>query len=86
MRDRLFIGNLGWRVKEVELKSLIEVFTPVKNLEIIKDKKTKKSKGYGFLTLMDDSPIKNSSVISLYNGRIYCGRKLIVELIKSNNS
>lgn len=71
----IFIGNLNWNLAESEIQSMFEEFGEVKSVALIKDKMTKKSKGFAFVE-MDDADGQNA--IANLNGKDVKGRKLVV--------
>lgn len=48
---RLFVGNLPWTVSHQQLKGYFREFGRVINANVIFDKKTGLSRGYGFVTV-----------------------------------
>ncbi|XP_065364359.1 heterogeneous nuclear ribonucleoprotein A/B [Calliphora vicina] len=48
---RLFVGNLPWTVSHQQLKVYFKDFGRVINANVIFDKKTGLSRGYGFVTV-----------------------------------
>lgn len=48
---RLFVGNLPWTVSHQQLKNYFREFGRVINANVIFDKSTGMSKGYGFVTI-----------------------------------
>lgn len=46
----LFVGGLPWSTKEEELKELFSAYGKVEGVRIIRDKRTGRSKGFGFVT------------------------------------
>ncbi|XP_005181457.1 uncharacterized protein LOC101889059 [Musca domestica] len=48
---RLFVGNLPWTVSHQQLKGYFKEFGRVINANVVFDKKTGLSRGYGFVTL-----------------------------------
>lgn len=48
---RLFVGNLPWTVSHQQLKVYFKDFGRVVNANVIFDKKTGLSRGYGFVSL-----------------------------------
>ncbi|KAI8118827.1 31 kDa ribonucleoprotein, chloroplastic [Lucilia cuprina] len=48
---RLFVGNLPWTVSHQQLKVYFKDFGRVINANVIFDKKTGMSRGYGFVTV-----------------------------------
>jgi RNA recognition motif-containing protein len=71
----IFIGNLNWNLAESEIQAMFEPFGEVKSVALIKDKMTKKSKGFAFVE-MDDAEAQ--AAISELNGQDIKGRKLVV--------
>lgn len=57
---KLFIGNLSYKTTEEELKTFYEKFGAVENAYIARDKQTKKSRGYGFVTYMKASSVDDA--------------------------
>ena len=56
---RLFVGNLPWTVSHQQLKGYFKEFGRVINANVIFDKKTGLSKGYGFVTVHSLKSIEN---------------------------
>jgi len=50
----LFVSNIDYRFSEDELRALFEKYGEVKSLIILKDMKTQKPKGYGFVLMSSD--------------------------------
>lgn len=46
---RVFVGNLPWTISSTELRQFASSFGPVTYSQVIFDKKTGMSKGYGFV-------------------------------------
>ncbi|MBS1529404.1 MAG: RNA-binding protein [Bacteroidetes bacterium] len=49
----LFVGGFPLGMDEMELVKLVMPYGQVNTIKIVKDKKTRKSKGYGFLEMLD---------------------------------
>ncbi len=49
-RKKLFVGGLPWKTTEKELKEAFSKFGEVEDVKVIRDKRTGKSKGFGFVT------------------------------------
>lgn len=74
---RLFIGNIPHASSEMELRQWIESRGfRVESAEIIKDRVTGRSRGFGFVTLGDREDI--STVVLKLNGQWMGGRPLTV--------
>tara|TARA_Y100000310_G_scaffold139901_1_gene139244 strand:- start:123 stop:383 length:261 start_codon:yes stop_codon:yes gene_type:complete len=72
---KLYIGNLPWSIDDNALKELFAAFT-VSEAEVIKDKYSGRSKGFGFVVIDDDEAAKKA--IAEMNGKEIEGRGLKV--------
>lgn len=72
----IYVGNLSWDATENDLENLFGYFGDVKNAVIIKERKTGRSKGFGFIELEDDE--KAQIAIEKLNNTIFMDRALIV--------
>lgn len=72
----LYIGNIPYSISESELTDLFANFGEVSSLNVVKDKVTNRSKGFGFIEMPDDSAA--SAAINELNGKEINGRKIIV--------
>lgn len=50
---RLFVGNLAGEVTDDSLKKAFAKYTSIQKARVIRDKRTEKSKGYGFVSFSD---------------------------------
>ena len=80
--NRLYVGNLSYRVKEEELRSLFAKYGRIRSLHLIRDRLTRRLKGYAFLEM---SPEDSSKALVL-NGTDFLGRKLVVSIAKTKKS
>lgn len=71
---KIFIGNLSYNVTEADLRQAFESFGQVASATIVKDQKSRRSKGFGFVE-MPDSAEAQSAIISL-NGQALKGRTI----------
>ena len=72
----IYIGNLSYEVTEEELKQAFEAFGEVESVNIIKDKYTNRSKGFGFVEMPNDADAQ--SAIDDLNDKDLKGRTLKV--------
>jgi RNA recognition motif-containing protein len=80
MGKKLYVGNLSY---EVDSSALQEMFTPhgtVESAEIITDRDTGRSKGFGFVQMSQDS--EAAAAIAALNGQQHGGRALTVNEAK----
>lgn len=72
----IYVGNLNYKVKEDDLKSMFEEYGQVESVKIISDKYSGRSKGFGFVEMSNDSEGQNA--VSALHESEYEGRKMIV--------
>ena len=77
--NRLYVGNLSYRVKEEELRALFSKYGRVRALHLIRDRLTRRLKGYAFLEM---APEDAKKALELH-GIEFLGRKLVVSIAKS---
>ncbi len=76
----LYIGNIPYSISEGELTQLFANFGEVSSLNVVKDKMTGRSKGFGFVEMPDDGAA--TAAMNDLNGKEVNGRKLIVNEAK----
>ncbi len=72
----IYVGNIPYSMKETEIQKLFSDFGNVVSVKVITDKFTKRSKGYAFVEMEDDSQAQ--SAIDALNGSEVQGRSLKV--------
>lgn len=73
----IYVGNLNYRVREDDLKQVMEEYGTVESVKIIKDRETGKSKGFGFVEMPDDEAAKKA--IAELNEVEYEGRQIVIK-------
>ena len=73
----IYVGNLNYRVREDDLKQVMEEYGAVDSVKIIKDRETGKSKGFAFVEMPDDSAAKKA--IEELNEAEFEGRQMVVK-------
>ena len=53
--DRIFVGGLPYYLTEEQVRELLEQFGQIRSFDLVKDKETGNSKGYGFVLYADVS-------------------------------
>lgn len=79
----LYIGNLEYNTKPYELRKLFEQYGQVENLKIIRDPRTKKSKGYGFVKFYNAKAA--NTAYKYTNSKNFRGRELKIAFAKEKN-
>ena len=72
----IYVGNLSFKTTEDELRQEFAGFGEVSSVNIIKDKYTGESKGFGFVEMADQN--EATTAISTLNGKELNGRTLNV--------
>ena len=75
MSKLLYFGNLPFTASAADLTKLVKPFAEVLSARIGLDKKTHKSRGFGFVEVPDDAA---RAVITALHGTKYHGRELKV--------
>lgn len=76
MAKRLYVGNLSYEVDSSELQQLFSQHGTVNSAEVIADRDTGRSKGFGFVEMADDDAA--AAAIAALNGQEHGGRSLTV--------
>jgi len=80
MAKKLYIGNLSYGATDASLKDFFSKVGTVESANVIIDKMTGRSRGFGFVSMTNDS--EADSAIQTLNGVEMDGRKLIVNEAK----
>ena len=73
----IYVGNLPYSVRNDELRDAFEEFGTVDSAEVIFDRRTKRSRGYGFVEMANDEEARDA--IQALNGTNFQGRELRVD-------
>jgi cold-inducible RNA-binding protein len=80
MGKKLYCGNLGYNVSSSDLETLFSEFGSVKSAEVINDRDTGRSKGFGFVEMQSDN--EALAATNALNGKDHDGRTLTVNEAK----
>ena len=80
MGKKLYVGNLSYNVTGSDLEQLFSPHGKVESAEIIADRDTGRSKGFGFVEMGSDDEAK--AAIGALNGQEVGGRALTVNEAK----
>ncbi len=84
MSTKLYVGGLAYQTTEDELKAHFAQYGSVSATNIIKDRDTNQSKGFGFVEM--SSAEEAQKAITNLNGKDLGGRKLTVNQAKPQNN
>jgi RNA recognition motif-containing protein len=76
MGRKLYVGNLSYGVSDSDLQQLFEAHGTVVSAQIIMDRDTGRSKGFGFVEMGTDEEAQ--AAIGALNGQDHNGRALTV--------
>jgi hypothetical protein len=80
LAKKLYVGNLTYNVSESDLEALFSQFGTVQSAQIIVDRDTNRSKGFGFVEM--DTDAQAQAAISGLNEHEHDGRRLTVNEAK----
>src|SRR5881398_2712620 len=80
MGSKLYVGNLSYNTTSSDLEQLFSQHGTVQSAEVISDRETGRSKGFGFVQMGSDDEAQ--AAISALNGQDFGGRNLTVNEAK----
>jgi RNA recognition motif-containing protein len=84
MGKKLYVGNLAYSVTSEALEQLFSEFGTVVSAQVIQDRDTGRSKGFGFVEMQADDAAQRA--ISAMNEKEHDGRPLTVNEAKPRES
>ena len=76
MAKRLYVGNLSYSVTSEHLQEMFEQFGRVRSAQVLIDRETNRSRGFGFVEMDDDA--EADAAIEALDGNDHDGRRLTV--------
>jgi RNA recognition motif-containing protein len=80
MATKLFVGGLPWATTNDDLQALFAAAGTVTSANVIVDKMTGRSRGFGFVEF--ESADEANAAIDMFNNKDYNGRSLVVSEAK----
>ena len=80
MGKKLYVGNLSYNVSSSDLQALFQAHGTVEDAQVIDDRMTGRSKGFGFVEMSTDEEAQ--AAISALDGQEHDGRALKVNEAK----
>ncbi|MCH8880730.1 MAG: RNA-binding protein [Planctomycetes bacterium] len=84
MGKKLYVGNLSYEVSTSDLESLFSPHGTVESAQVIEDRSTGQSKGFGFVEMSSDGEAQ--AAMSALDGQDHGGRALKVNEAKPRES
>ncbi len=76
MSNKLYVGNLSFRVTSDDLQEHFGTAGEVESANIVMDRETGRSRGFGFVEMASEDAANNA--IAQFNGAEYDGRNMVV--------
>jgi len=80
MEAKLYVGNLPYNTVDADLQTLFSQAGTVKSAQVIRDRASGRSKGFGFVEM--SSSDEAQSAITMFHGKDFSGRPLTVNLAR----
>jgi RNA recognition motif-containing protein len=80
MEAKLYVGNLPYTTVDDDLQNLFSQAGTVKSAQVIRDRASGRSKGFGFVEM--SSSEEAQSAITMFHQKDYNGRPLTVNLAR----
>ena len=80
MEAKLYVGNLPFSTGDSDLQDLFAKAGTVKSAQVIKDRASGRSKGFGFVEMSTEEEAQ--SAITMFHGKDFSGRPLTVNLAR----
>lgn len=84
MSKKLYVGNLSYTVSSTGLEEMFAPFGAVREAQVIEDRATGRSKGFGFVEMADDGAAREA--IDGLNEQEHDGRRITVNEAKPRES
>jgi cold-inducible RNA-binding protein len=81
---KLYVGNLSFETSSSQLQDMFAQYGEVRSAEVIADRDTGRSKGFGFVEMGEDADAEKA--ITGLNGQMMNGRSLTVNEAKPKES
>lgn len=81
IQNKLYVGNLLYEVTDEDLNQLFSPYGEVQSAEVVRYRKSKRSKGYGFVVFT--APESANAALEALNNTDYRGRKLMLAIAKA---
>lgn len=76
MSNKLYVGNLSFRVTSEDLQEYFATAGAVESANVIFDRETGRSRGFGFVEMASEDAA--NAAIAQFNGQEYDGRNMVV--------
>ncbi len=81
MAKKIYVGNLPWSTTSASLEALFSAHGPVSSAEVVTDRETGRSRGFGFVEMATDEGFQ--AAVAELNGTEVDGRAITVNEARS---
>lgn len=81
---KLFVGSLPWSVDDAQLAQIFSQAGTVVSAQVIKDRETGRSRGFGFVEMSSDEEAQ--AAVNNLNGSEVEGRKIVVNIARPRDA
>lgn len=82
-QSKIYVGNLSYTASQEDLRQLFGACGELKDIRIITDRDTGRSKGFAFITFEDSNAVQSALQL---NGSEFQGRQIKIDVAKDTNS
>ncbi|HUD20942.1 MAG TPA: RNA-binding protein [Candidatus Saccharimonadales bacterium] len=79
-QNKLFVGGIAWAATDESLKSAFAAFGTVESAEVVRDRMSGRSKGFGFVVM--STPEEAQAAVDKMNGQMLDGRPVTVNIAR----
>ncbi|MFN3704413.1 MAG: RNA recognition motif domain-containing protein [Thermoflexales bacterium] len=80
MSNRIYVGNLAYSTTDVDLRNFFATVGEVKSAEVVMDRISNRSKGFGFVEMVNDEDANRA--VQTLNGRELDNRQLRIDFAR----
>ena len=80
---KIYVGNFSFSMTEEELRSMFEAYGNVESANLVTDRETGRSRGFGFVAMTNDEEAEKA--MAALNGKDSGGRALVVNEARPQN-
>ena len=80
MGNKLFVGGIAWKATDQDLQELFSAHGEVVSANIVQDRETGRSRGFGFVEMADDAQAQ--AAIEALNESEFMGRNIVVNVAR----
>lgn len=80
MKNKLFVGSLAWATTDEDLMELFSPFGEVTSANVVMDRETGRSRGFGFVEYKTDEEAQ--AAVDALDGKDFMERQIVVNVAR----